>query len=153
MRRPQGRHVHDVHVDAHRTIPRGGLCRQHKGDREVTQFCQHSEIGKEMDRCCDLDVIAKGAWLQWAFLRIHPFADGNGRVARLISSMPLCELGLPPVAVKHTNKAEYLEYLRLAHRENKAVPLAAFVREAIWHTGYPRHNPYASGRRARHKLW
>jgi Fic family protein len=44
----------------------------------------------------------KVAWLQWAFLRIHPIDDdGNGRVSRIICSIPLCQLDLPPVAAHH----------------------------------------------------
>jgi fido (protein-threonine AMPylation protein) len=113
----------------------------HQGNTEVTQFCHHTEIGAEMIRYCNLarhvlgndaiDVFIKVAWLQWAFLRIHPFADGNGRVARIISSLPLCELKLPPVAVSQTNKATYFDCLHIADREKNLLPLATFLRESI----------------------
>mmetsp|Transcript_2706 Transcript_2706/g.4068 ORF Transcript_2706/g.4068 Transcript_2706/m.4068 type:complete len:294 (-) Transcript_2706:156-1037(-) len=114
---------------------------KHKTDTEVTQFCHHSEIGPEMLRYCNLarrvldsdgiGVFIKVAWLQWAFLRIHPFADGNGRVARIISSLPLCKLGLPPVTVNQANKANYFDCLHVADRDKNLLPLANFLRESI----------------------
>ena len=113
----------------------------HKDDSEVTQFCRHSEISAQMNRYCalargmlnntDINVFVKVAWMQWAFLRIHPFADGNGRVARIISSLPLCKLHLPPVAVSQGNKGAYFESLHIADRENNLLPLASFLRESI----------------------
>ncbi|MEX3727434.1 Fic family protein [Bilophila wadsworthia] len=33
------------------------------------------------------------------FVHIHPFADGNGRLARLISNLPLLRAGLPPIII------------------------------------------------------
>jgi fido (protein-threonine AMPylation protein) len=113
----------------------------HQDGTEVTQFCRHSDISAEMNRYCELaramlindaiDVFMKVAWLQWALLRIHPFADGNGRVARIISSLPLCKLHLPPVAVSQANKMSYFNSLHTADRMNNLRPLANFLQESI----------------------
>jgi fido (protein-threonine AMPylation protein) len=114
---------------------------EHEEGMEITQYCNHSDISDEMTRYCtlarevlcneEIDVFMKVAWLQWAFLRIHPFADGNGRVARIISSIPLCKLKLPPVAVTQANKKEYFQSLHIADTENNLNPLALFLRESI----------------------
>lgn len=44
-----------------------------------------------------------------AFLnQIHPFGDGNGRLARIIMNIILLQNGLPPIFIKEVNKADYL---------------------------------------------
>jgi Fic family protein len=54
----------------------------------------------------------KAAHLQHLFSAIHPFADGNGRVSRLIASLPLLGAGFPPIMVKSERKSEYYTALR-----------------------------------------
>lgn len=46
-----------------------------------------------------------------AFTQIHPFFDGNGRMARLISNLPLLKSGHPPVVIPNTRRKEYIESL------------------------------------------
>lgn len=46
--------------------------------------------------------------LHLAFVRIHPFADGNGRMARLISNLPVLKSGLPPILIDRNRRREYL---------------------------------------------
>ena len=45
------------------------------------------------------------------FVRIHPFFDGNGRVARLIANLPVLSGGFPPVVVPEERRAEYISLL------------------------------------------
>ncbi len=51
------------------------------------------------------------AWLHAAIVRIHPFADGNGRVARLTANLPLLRWGFPPVTIPLERRVEYIETL------------------------------------------
>jgi hypothetical protein len=60
------------------------------------------------------DPIAVAARFHHRFLLIHPFDDGNGRVARLLSNYILLKCGCPPVIVKSADKENYLAVLRLA---------------------------------------
>lgn len=46
---------------------------------------------------------------------IHPFADGNGRVARLAMNVLLIQRGYLPVAVPPVLRHEYIESLETAH--------------------------------------
>ncbi|MEI8205738.1 MAG: Fic family protein [Kiritimatiellales bacterium] len=46
-----------------------------------------------------------------SFVRIHPFFDGNGRVARLIASLPLLKGGNPPLLISPQRRAEYIDLL------------------------------------------
>jgi fido (protein-threonine AMPylation protein) len=55
------------------------------------------------------------------FLKIHPFADGNGRVARMLSNAILVNNGYPPIIVRKTNRTKYMGTLRAfdsKHPEN-----------------------------------
>lgn len=45
------------------------------------------------------------------FVTIHPFFDGNGRLARLIANIPLLKNGFLPLMVDATRRKEYLELL------------------------------------------
>eukprot|EP01089_Gocevia_fonbrunei_P011542 TRINITY_DN2497_c0_g1_i1.p1 TRINITY_DN2497_c0_g1~~TRINITY_DN2497_c0_g1_i1.p1 ORF type:complete len:464 (-),score=36.66 TRINITY_DN2497_c0_g1_i1:23-1414(-) len=110
---------------------RKGVCFTNHGESEneeeychITMFCHHTRIEQEILSYCKkarkilksgLDPFVQAAWLQWAFLRIHPFEDGNGRVGRIISSIPLSKARLPPVVVPTTCKLDrYFEALRVA---------------------------------------
>jgi Fic family protein len=45
------------------------------------------------------------------FVRIHPFFDGNGRLARLIANLPVLRGGFPPVVVPVERRVEYIGLL------------------------------------------
>lgn len=68
------------------------------------------------------------AWFHHAFSIIHPFQDGNGRIARLLSSLILIKHGLFPFTVKRNEKKKYIDSLELAD-ENKPNELVVFFSE------------------------
>ena len=45
------------------------------------------------------------------FVHIHPFWDGNGRMARLIANIPLLKAGLPPLVIPQTGRQSYIQAL------------------------------------------
>lgn len=45
------------------------------------------------------------------YLTIHPFYDGNGRTARILTNLILISSGLPPVYIKEEEKGSYYQYL------------------------------------------
>ncbi|MCU0856983.1 MAG: Fic family protein [Pontiellaceae bacterium] len=51
------------------------------------------------------------AWTHMSFVRIHPFFDGNGRIARLIANLPLLKCGYPPLLISPARRAEYIDLL------------------------------------------
>jgi hypothetical protein len=46
--------------------------------------------------------------LHISFVNIHLFFDGNGRVARLISNLPVLKSGYPPILIPLEKRREYL---------------------------------------------
>ena len=53
--------------------------------------------------------------LHVTFVRIHPFFDGNGRMARLVANLPVLKAGLPPVIVPRELRKAYIEALSQYH--------------------------------------
>ena len=46
-----------------------------------------------------------------SFVRIHPFFDGNGRVARLLANMPVLFAGFPPIVIPAEARMDYIHAL------------------------------------------
>lgn len=49
--------------------------------------------------------------LHISFVTIHPFFDGNGRLARLLANIPLLKNGFLPLMIDSAKRKEYLELL------------------------------------------
>ena len=50
-------------------------------------------------------------WLHMSLVRIHPFFDGNGRIARLLANLPVLRGGSPPLLISPTSRGRYIEIL------------------------------------------
>lgn len=59
--------------------------------------------------------IVRAAVAHEAFLNIHPFDDGNGRVARLLLNLQLMRDGYPTVLIQRSVRATYIRALEAAH--------------------------------------
>lgn len=64
------------------------------------------------------------------FERIHPFADGNGRVGRLLLNFLLLQQGYPPAVILAEKRRQYLQALRTADGGNSG-PLSEVVARAV----------------------
>ncbi|MDI6737967.1 MAG: Fic family protein [Nanoarchaeota archaeon] len=58
------------------------------------------------------------AFAHHELVRIHPFADGNGRVARLLCNLVLMRHGFLPVIVRKADRKKYFACLEKAHFGN-----------------------------------
>ncbi|HQT44750.1 MAG TPA: Fic family protein [Candidatus Micrarchaeota archaeon] len=53
------------------------------------------------------------------FIEVHPFGDGNGRVARLITNLILIRNGYPPINIKVSDTIPYVKELQYAQNTQK----------------------------------
>jgi hypothetical protein len=79
-----------------------------------------------------LHPVAFAAKLHHDFVLIHPFDDGNGRVARLLVNYVLLRTGYLPVVVRSDDKANYLTALHLADAGELSALVAYFHQLAEW---------------------
>ena len=70
----------------------------------------NSAIEQQVSLGTAVEVYAK---LHIGFVHIHPFWDGNGRLARLVSNIPLLCSGLPPLVIDEARRREYVRSLSL----------------------------------------
>jgi len=100
------------------------------------------KIIPEMDRLIqeiahnDRTVIEMSAYLHHRFVAIHPFIDGNGRVARLLSNLYLTRNGYPPIVLSQKKRQHYYHALREADNRDLslfALFIARAVNEALSH--------------------
>ncbi len=93
----------------------------YRPDGEKHEYCPAEHTAAEMDRLLaiyneqiSLPVEIQAAWLHHAFTQIHPFQDGNGRVARALASLVLIKSGLFPFVVFREQRDRYISCLEAA---------------------------------------
>ena len=77
-----------------------------------------------------IQTIKKAAYIHHEFVRIHPFIDGNGRVARLLTNFYLTKEGYPPIIIQKENRKNYYKSLNKADQGNLS-DFATFISHAV----------------------
>lgn len=91
-------------------------------DESIHVYCPPEFTKEEMERLISLYRDAEGtytsevkaAWLHHRFTQIHPFQDGNGRVARALASLVFLKDGLFPLVIRESDRQEYIGALEKA---------------------------------------
>jgi len=108
-----------LHKGAYKTLPNNPT----REDGTIHEYCPPEHVSAEMDRLVALhaeherdqvSVETEAAWVHHAFAQIHPFQDGNGRVARAIASLVLIRPGFFPYVVTREDRARYIASLEAA---------------------------------------
>ncbi len=79
-----------------------------------------------------LHPVQLAAEFHYRFVCIHPFDDGNGRVARLIMNYILLKNSYPPVIIKSEDKQNYLTALQKADTGDIESLIEYIERQSIW---------------------
>ncbi|MBU0463013.1 MAG: Fic family protein [Proteobacteria bacterium] len=74
--------------------------------REIDQSLKPNDLKQALMAYVQLHV---------SFVRIHPFFDGNGRMARLIANIPVLKSGLPPIIIPRQQRKQYIDALSAYH--------------------------------------
>lgn len=77
-----------------------------------------------------LHPIEKAAKVHADFVGIHPFIDGNGRIARLLMNLELMKLGYLPCIITVENRLKYYEALDVWMTKNEIQPFIQLVADA-----------------------
>ena len=94
-----------------------------KSDGGMHQYCPPEQVESEMERLLVLHaehekkgvpVEIEAAWLHHRFTQIHPYQDGNGRVARALASLLFIRAGWFPVTVTRDDRPRYIDALEVA---------------------------------------
>ena len=91
---------------------------------EIFRFAEPIEVPGKMQQLVanvnamsgttDVEALIATAKAHYDLVLIHPFDDGNGRMARLLMNLILIKHGFPPAIIKTEDKANYFSALRQA---------------------------------------
>lgn len=108
---------------------------------DIHEYCPPVHVAAEMDRLVALhqnhtamkvppDIEA--AWLHHRFTQIHPFQDGNGRLARSLASLIMLRARWFPLVIDRDIRTQYLDCLESADAGDLA-PLVQLFAEVEKH--------------------
>lgn len=67
----------------------------------------------------------------WLFGYIHPYLDGNGRMARFLMNAMLASGGYPWTIIRMEDREKYMKALEAASVDNDIKPFTAFIAERV----------------------
>lgn len=117
-----------IHTGRYKTRPNSVITRY--GDRfeyaspEETPAMMTSLVDwyNEAEKSGEYTPVELAALFHYRYIRIHPFEDGNGRIARLMVNYILARHNWPMIVVRSRNKSEYLDALHRSDVEVGAIP-------------------------------
>lgn len=104
-------------------------------DGATHEYCPPVHVEAEMDNLLRWlatydaeDPIIVAAWLHHRFTQIHPYQDGNGRVARSLTTLVLMRTDLLPLVVDRDLRVEYIAALEAADNGDLLALASLFAR-------------------------
>jgi Fic family protein len=105
-------------------------------DGTIHRYVEPLQVQPEMEALCDYirispdHVIHVAAMAHYHLVRIHPFDDGNGRVARILMNLILLRAAYSPAVIRIETRRQYLLALSQADQGNTE-EFVRFVVEAV----------------------
>ena len=88
---------------------------------EIYEYCPPLQVQSEMERLLAMHAKhnevcpeVSAAWFHHRFTQIHPFQDGNGRVARALGSLLFIKSSWFPLTIVRDDRKRYIEALERA---------------------------------------
>jgi excisionase family DNA binding protein len=82
-----------------------------------------------------VSVVEGAALLHMEFVNIHPFVDGNGRLARLLLNLYLMRNGYPPIIIRKVDRKSYMSAIRTSQSKGDHYPfihlIARYTEQAL----------------------
>lgn len=106
---------------AYKRLPNNPL----RPDGALHEYCPPEQVDSEMDRLIawhhqhqhnGVPPEVEAAWLHHRFAQIHPFQDGNGRIARALATLVFVKAGWFPLVVRNQDRAKYIGALEIADK-------------------------------------
>lgn len=101
---------------------------------KIHHYVDPIHVKEEMEKLLDwyhgakeMDPVEKAATFHYRFVSIHPFDDGNGRMARLLMNLILIKAKYPPCIIKTTHRKTYLRALEEVDLKKTFEPFIEFV--------------------------
>lgn len=88
-----------------------------KMSEEINENNSSTQLIPYIDKCIEL---------KCNIIRIHPFADGNGRTSRALLNIFLKKVNLPPTYVEVCERDDYIDAMDQAIRCNNSTPIKNF---------------------------
>lgn len=79
----------------------------------------------------NLHALEKAAIFHYRFVAIHPFDDGNGRMARLLMNLILMKNNYPPCIIQNAHRRRYLETLEIVDMKKDYSPFISWIGEEL----------------------
>lgn len=95
---------------------------------EITQEEMHQLITWYRENESSMPAEVKAAWLHHRFTQIHPFQDGNGRVARALASLVFLKDRYFPLVIRDADRQEYIGALEAADEGDLQPLVSMFAR-------------------------
>ena len=94
----------------------------------LEEFCQTMNKARHEINPRDVDAVYRLSFdAHYHLVTIHPWADGNGRMARLIMNYIQFEFGLVPSKVDKESKADYIRALECSREQESLQPFRDFM--------------------------
>lgn len=122
-------------------LDKGGFKKQPNNptrpDGQIHEYCPPEQVESEIDNLVNLysgfevagdsyHKLLLAAWLHHRFTQIHPFQDGNGRVARALLTWHLAKERYLPIVVTRDDREQYIDCLESADAGDLN-PFVAFI--------------------------
>ena len=87
-----------------------------------------SELNTKKDEVHPVELAARA---HFQLVNIHPFIDGNGRCARLLSNLILLKAGYAVIIIPPVVRADYVEALKQAQTKHNTKAFIDFISEMV----------------------